>query len=64
MREKRLLFLSSADFFSKSTFLKNYFRTIISVSTSSDPDYRSDQLFCRAWSGPKLFTKVISRRHY
>ena len=31
-------FLSSADFFSKSTFLKNSFRNTIRVSNSLDPD--------------------------
>ena len=30
--------LSSADFFSKLTFLKNSFRNIISLSNSLDPD--------------------------
>ena len=31
-------FLSSADFFAKSTFLKNSFRNTIRVSNSSNPD--------------------------
>ena len=31
-------FLSSADFFSKSTFLKNSFRNLFRVSNSLDPD--------------------------
>ena len=53
-----MLFLLSADLsFSKSTILKNSFRNTISVLNSLDP-------FCWAWSGSKLFVKVISRRYY
>ena len=33
-----MLFLSSADFFSKSTILKNSFRNTFRVSNSLDPD--------------------------
>ena len=33
-----MLFLSSAEFFLKSTFLKNSFRNTIRVSNSLDPD--------------------------
>ena len=48
-----LLFLSSADFFSKLVFSNNSFMNTISVSNGLDPDI-----------GPisKLFAKVISRR--
>ena len=49
-----LLLMPSADYFSKLTFSKNYFRNIVRVSNSLDPD--------QAWSGSKLFAKVISRR--
>ena len=49
-------FLSSADFFSKSTFSKKSFGNTIRISNSLDPD-------CRAWSGSKLFSNVNSRRH-
>ena len=41
-------FLSSADFFSKSTFSKNYFRNIIRVSNSMDPEQ------ARLFVGPDL----------
>ena len=40
--------LSSADFFSKSTFLKNSFRNTIRVSNSLDPDQ------ARPFVGPDL----------
>ena len=48
-------FLSSAVFFSKSTFGKNSFRNTIRVSISSNPD--------QTQSGSKLFAKVFTRRH-
>ena len=51
-----------ADFFSKLTFSKNSFRNTIGVSNSLDPDRNSEPIFCRSWSGSKLFAKVISRR--
>ena len=47
-------------FVSKSTFLKNSFSNIISVQQFGS---RSGPTFCRAWSGSKLFAKVISRWH-
>ena len=37
-----MLFMSSADFFPKSTFLKNSSRNIIRVSNSLDPDQARD----------------------
>ena len=47
--------LSSADFFSKFTFLKSYFRNTIRVSNKLDPD--------QAWHlvGPDLGTNCLQR---
>ena len=54
-------FLSSVDlFFSKIHFFKKKsFRNTIRVSKEFGS--RSGPTFCRAWSGSKLFAKVISR---
>ena len=47
--------------FFKSTFKKNSYRILsIRVLNSFDPDQARQ--FCRAWSGSKLFAKVVSRR--
>ena len=48
-----MLFLSSADFFPKSTFLKNSFRNTISVLNSLDPDQ------ARRFVGPDLSPKCL-----
>ena len=48
-------FLSSADFFSKSTFLKNSFRNAIRVSNSLDPDQ------ARHFVGPDLGPSYLQR---
>ena len=48
-------FLSSPDFFSKSTFFKNYFRNTNSECQTAWIQIRTDILF--------LFAKVIIRRH-
>ena len=47
-------FLSSADFFSKSTFSKNSFKNTIRVSTSLDPDPEQDPASCPVQSRSKL----------
>ena len=55
-----MLFLSSADFFSTSTFSNNSFRNIIGVTNSLDPDQAGHSV------GLDLapnFAKVISRQH-
>ena len=48
-------FLSSADFFSKSTFMKNYFTNTIRVSNSLDPDV------ARRFVGPDLGPDCLQR---
>ena len=48
-------FLSSADSFSKLTFSKNYFRNIIRVSNSLDPDQ------ARRFVGPNLGPSSVQR---
>ena len=48
-------FLSSADFFEKK--FREYNLSVKQIGSRSGPT------FCRAWSGSKLFSKVISRRH-
>ena len=50
-----LLFLSSDDLFSKSTFLKTYFRNTASVSNSLDPDQ------ARPYVGPDLVPNCLQR---
>ena len=53
-------FLSYADFFSKLTFQKfiqEYDQSVKQFGSRSGPT------ICRAWSGSKLFAKMISRRH-
>ena len=47
--------LSSADSISKSTFSKNYFRNIIRVSNSLDPDQ------ARHFVGPDLSPNCMQR---
>ena len=51
-------FLLSADFFSKSTFSKNYFKNNIRVSNSLDPDQA--QHFVRPNLGPNCLQKLSS----
>ena len=51
-------FLSSADFFSKSTFSKNYFKNNIRVSNSLDPDQA--QHFVRPNLGPNCLQNLSS----
>ena len=48
-------FLLSADFFLKSTFLKNYFRSTIRVSNSLDPDQAGQNV------GPDLGPNCLQR---
>ena len=50
-----MLFLSSACFFSKSTFLKNSFRNAIRMSSSLDPDQ------ARHVVGPDLDPNCLQR---
>ena len=50
------VFLSSADFFSKSTFLKNSSRNIIRVSNSLDPDQAL--YFVRPGQGPNSLQRL------
>ena len=45
--------------FSKLTFFKRFFREHHQCFKWFGP--RSRRTFCRSWSGPKLFAKVISR---
>ena len=49
-------FSSSADFFTKSTFLKNYFRNTIRVANSLDPDQA--QHFVEPDLGPNCLQKL------
>ena len=61
-----MLFLSSADFLGMSTFSENTVRNTIIKSVKQIGSRSIDRpgpTFCRAWSGFKLFAKVISRRH-
>ena len=53
--------LSSADFFSKSSFLKNSFRNTIRVSNSLNPDQARRNVGPDL--GSKLLAKVIIRQH-
>ena len=48
-------FLSSADFFSKSTFLKKNFRNTVRVSNSLDPDQ------ARLFVGPDLVPNCLQK---
>ena len=48
-------FLSFADFFSKSTFLKNYFGNTFKVSNSLDPNQ------ARCFAGPDLSPNLLQR---
>ena len=49
-------------FFSKSSFFEKFFQEYhLSVKQIG---FRSGPTYCRAWSGSKLFSKVISRRHW
>ena len=48
-------------FFSKSTFPKEIFQEC--NQSVKQFWFRSGRMLCRAWSGSKLFTKVISRQH-
>ena len=59
--------LSSADFFSKSTFTKNYFRNMIRVSNSLDPDQARPFVepdlgpnFCKSYLQTTLGDKELS----
>ena len=54
-----MLFCRLVDFFLKINFFKKSFRNTISVEQFRS---RSVPKFCQAWSGSKLFAKVISRR--
>ena len=54
------LFLSSAEFFKINFFEKFFQECYQSVKQFGS---RSGPTFCQAWSGSKLFAKVISRRH-
>ena len=47
--------------FSKSNFFKNFFQEY--HQSVKQFGFRSGPTFCRAWSGSKLFAKVISRWH-
>ena len=49
------MFLSSADFFSKSTFSKNSFRSSIRVSNGLDPDQNGHSV------GPDLGPNCLQR---
>ena len=53
-------FMSSAEFLSKSGFLKKIFQEC--YKSVKQFGSRSGPTFGRAWSGSKLFSKVISRR--
>ena len=58
-----VIFLS-ADFYSKLTFSKKSFwnqSEYLSVCVLIRPVILSGRTFCRAWSGSKLFAKVIGR---
>ena len=51
-------FMSSADFFSKSTFSKNSFRNTIRVSNGMDPD--QDRLSVGPDLGPNCLQRLTS----
>ena len=51
-----MLFLSSADFFSKSTFSKNFFRNTICVAIRLDPDQARH--YVRPDLGPNCLQKL------
>ena len=55
-----MFLVSSADFFSKIDFLQIIFQK--HYQSAKRFGNKSVPMFCRSWSGSKLFAKLISRR--
>ena len=56
----------SACFLSSADFIQNQLEKLFQENRQSVNQFgsRPGPTFCRAWSGPKRFAKVIRRRHY